>query len=419
MASTASGDGHLDTAKIPLLATYSYEEVKHEDEQDVVAPAPFEAAAAETPYSDTIFSITPPKLNDGIASAPTEDVLLLLGLNVDDDNQETSQAPVPAAVTVSSNRHDDLEAEEIAAEARQEGVNLIRGHLSTYLKHNPEADYVTWIATLHPENAQVSIDPRFLIPGNPWSTVFDEVVATMNGVVIAVDNNGQEDELPGSSPFHDHDHDESGGSCRKHDPTLHPLRQIGVEPHRTLGGLVPLTVGFSCILGAVAVAFSLQIASTIVYCVAVICYHICRILPPLHPCTTILYALPVGLMTIFRALDLLLLVMDTGLVEILAALAYIVCTPLSFSRTVGWFYHQQTRKLPHYVRWACRKPWNGVQPPRAACFVCGSSSITTSLSILDSIYPRLLIVGGTDDWSRHNPNTNEGIDDGDSVAGIP
>ena len=32
---------------------------------------------------------------------------------------------------------------------------------------------MTWIACLHPENAEVTIDQRFFIPGNPWWTVYE------------------------------------------------------------------------------------------------------------------------------------------------------------------------------------------------------------------------------------------------------
>ena len=184
-------------------------------------------------------------------------------------------------------------------------------------------------------------------------------MATINGVAIM----DTEDESSAERLSHEDDSD--------HDTSQQQQQQLGP---RTLGGLIPLLVGFSCILGAVLVAFSLQITSTVVYCLAVILYHICRILPSFSLWTAILYVVPVSLLVLFRALDLLLLIMDTVLVEILAALAYVICTPLAFSHAVGFFYHQQTRKLPHYVRWACRKPWAqaGIQPPRAACFVCGT-----------------------------------------------
>ena len=181
-------------------------------------------------------------------------------------------------------------------------------------------------------------------------------MGTLNGVAL-------ESPEPSTSGYVE---DETEGPCRKQSSPPPPLGP------RTLGGLVPFLVGFACILGAVLVAFSLQIAATIVYFLAMICHQICQILPPCRFFVVLLYILPVGLLAIFRALDLLLLVVDTVLTEVLAALAYVLCAPLAFSHTVGLFYHQQTRKLPHYVRWACRKPWEGVQPARTTWFVCGT-----------------------------------------------
>lgn len=70
---------------------------------------------------------------------------------------------------------DDEEARALAEAAREEGIANIHHHCTQHLSQNPESSFVTWIATLHPENAQVFIDQRFLIEGNPWLTVYEEV----------------------------------------------------------------------------------------------------------------------------------------------------------------------------------------------------------------------------------------------------
>lgn len=209
---------------------------------------------------------------------------------------------------------------------------------------------------------------------------------TLNGVAL-------ESPEPSTAGYADDNTEDPRRKQRDPPPPLGP---------RTLGGLVPFLFGFSCMLGAVVVAFSLQIAATVVYVLAMICHQICRILP--HDCclTGILYILPFTLLVIFRALDLLLLVVDTVLTEVLAALAYVLCTPLAFSHTVGYFYHQQTRKLPHYVRWACRKPWEGVQPPRTTCFMCGA----------------LPEIAASDDNPPGRTWSYDGMED-DSSVGIP
>lgn len=62
---------------------------------------------------------------------------------------------------------EDEEAELEATRHRYHASMLVRDHLETHAANNPGAssDYVTWIATLHPENADVTIDQRFFVPG--------------------------------------------------------------------------------------------------------------------------------------------------------------------------------------------------------------------------------------------------------------
>jgi hypothetical protein len=72
---------------------------------------------------------------------------------------------------------DELDIE--AAKARDESVaaskEVIRTHLVDHLLRNPDASYQSWVAVLHPENAQVTLDGRLWTDGNPWLTVWDEV----------------------------------------------------------------------------------------------------------------------------------------------------------------------------------------------------------------------------------------------------
>lgn len=139
----AQGEDKMDTATVPLLGPAEERENDEDREQNaqIAASAPSETellvgATTSSQYLDEWISAHPSPPLIVAPSAPTEEA--------------------------------DIEAEAMAAQAQQQGVDLIRGHLSTYLEHNPEASYVSWIATLHPENAEVTIDPRFNIPGNPW-----------------------------------------------------------------------------------------------------------------------------------------------------------------------------------------------------------------------------------------------------------
>ena len=66
-----------------------------------------------------------------------------------------------------TSNEEDERARQQAARHRQEAQNLVRDHLRNHAQHNHGAssDYVTWIATLHPENADITIDRRFFVPG--------------------------------------------------------------------------------------------------------------------------------------------------------------------------------------------------------------------------------------------------------------
>ena len=69
------------------------------------------------------------------------------------------------AVAVAVPLDSDEEAQAAVTASREAGIATIRNHCEHHLISNPTSTYVTWIATLHPENAHVTIDSRFLIPG--------------------------------------------------------------------------------------------------------------------------------------------------------------------------------------------------------------------------------------------------------------
>lgn len=309
------------------LLQWSYEaptiEATAVSEDDAIAVAPADVVVVEP-------------------TAPTEDEVFTENTGHREENTSSRNA--------TQSERDQL-AEEVAAEAREQGVELIRNHLGEYLVQNPDADYVTWIATLHPENAEVTIDPRFLIPGNPWATVFEEArAAAWRGA--APEHSSQGSDISMSE----------GEEAKMEDPQLD---RRTTARNIYLGGLIPMLIGCSILLAAMGAAFGLQLASTIVYLLAVFFKCTCKCLPRFSAWTAVLYLIPGGLLILFQSLDLLLLVLDTVLVELLGLLAYTLCTLLSFSHAVGVFYHQQIRRLPHFMRWACRKHVQ-CDPPRAS-----------------------------------------------------
>ena len=78
--------------------------------------------------------------------------------------------------TMPSEDEDDRHANLEAARHREHASTIVRNHLENHAANNPGAssDYVTWIATLHPENADITIDQRFFVPGMSHSALLSE-----------------------------------------------------------------------------------------------------------------------------------------------------------------------------------------------------------------------------------------------------
>lgn len=69
------------------------------------------------------------------------------------------------AVAIPFVSDEEAQAQAAVTASREAGIATIRNHCELHVISNPTSTYVTWIATLHPENAHVTIDSRFLIPG--------------------------------------------------------------------------------------------------------------------------------------------------------------------------------------------------------------------------------------------------------------
>lgn len=233
----------------------------------------------------------------------------------------------------------------MATAAREEGIANIRDHCEQHLAQNPGSSYVTWIATLHPENARVSIDPRFLIPeNNPWMVVFSEARADLRkegyndeGVVVTIPPNATQQ-----------DGGDEAGTRRK----------FGV-------GFLDFMIGNSLVFMGVAAAFAFELAASCCYLnywmftnIVNWCWRQNKALLPL--CVPFFLA---G--KLLQLLDASLLVAGIILVEGISVANYILCTILACSHNQGKAMHQATRKMPHLVRWAFRRHLEGLGgPPR-------------------------------------------------------
>jgi hypothetical protein len=217
----------------------------------------------------------------------------------------------------------NIEAEAEAAEARERGTELIREHLRGHLAQNPRSSYVTWIATLHPENASVEIDPRFLTPGNPWMAIYEE------------------------TKFY------NGGSV---DGVIHE------QQTRTYSGFLDLTVGMAIALAGALSAFVIEVFALIIHYLADLFEGLTSLSSNYTWMKYSFGLLWLLLWHVMRLVEYILLFVSVMVIEILAAVSFLLCALLGMSLEVGLAAHQRTRRLSHFTRWACRRPFYNVHP---------------------------------------------------------
>jgi len=244
--------------------------------------------------------------------------------------------PQPSAPPLYQNTipHKDEEAQVVVEQARQEGISVIENHCRQHLSNNPQSSYVTWIACLHPENAQVSIDPRFLIEGNPWLTVYEEAKEDLQknqGRVAAADDVVVVSPSPHSGEDNKTEKNEkccsSGG-----------------------GGFIDYLIGSSLVLAAVTASITFELACIYCYFSYWLCNKITDKCSPPAIFTCLPFSITYVLAKVFLLLDIVLLWSSILVVESIAGANYITCTILSCSHRRGRSIHQTTRKLSHLIR---------------------------------------------------------------------
>lgn len=270
------------------------------------------------------------------------------------DGEEVGVIPVAVAVAIPES---DEEAQAAAAAARLEATASIRQHCESHLSLNPQSTYVSWIATLHPENAHVTIDSRFMIPGNPWLTVWeeakDELQKRSDYDDVVVTPTAPPD--PASSATNNviHGHDDSHHHVRKCE-----------------GSILDFIIGNVLVLLSVAATFAFELAASYCYISYWLCMKVVEVFSPPNIITLFPFFIAYLIGSCFQLIDMLLLLIGVIFVETVAVTNYIIVTILAFSHRRGKKMHQLTRKLPHMTRWAFRqtyfKSWD---PPRAKFFV--------------------------------------------------
>jgi hypothetical protein len=248
----------------------------------------------------------------------------------------------------------DDEANAAVEAARADGISTIRNHCIQHLSNNPNSTYVTWISTLHPENAHVVIDPRLLTQdNNPWLAVFEETKNDLQRGRLGDDRNAPSYSTSNIASGKDTDKNESMGKKF---------------------GCLDFTIGSALVLQSVIATIAIEVVAVYCYLSYYACHQIMIKCGPPSLFTFLPFFTTLLLGNIFNLLDVFLLLTSIVIVECTACVSYIVCTLLACDHDQGRLMHQMTRKLPHLIRWASRKKfeeWNN--PPRATfsygCFL--------------------------------------------------
>jgi hypothetical protein len=250
----------------------------------------------------------------------------------------------------------DVEAEAEASEARERGTELIREHLRSHLAQNPSSSYVTWIATLHPENATVQIDPRFLTPDNPWITVYGETMFYNCGG--------------------------DGG-----DAAIHADTAIHEQQFRTYAGFLDLIVGMTLSLAGALSTFMIEVFALVVHYLADFFGGLASLSSHFAWSKYSFGLLWLLLEQVMRLVEFILLVVSIMVVEILAATSWLVCGMLAMSEQIALAAHQRTRRLSHFTRWACRRPFYNVHQDTQDMIPEGTIEVPTAtvVAINDNI----------------------------------
>uniref|UniRef100_A0A6U3RN36 Transmembrane protein n=1 Tax=Ditylum brightwellii TaxID=49249 RepID=A0A6U3RN36_9STRA len=245
----------------------------------------------------------------------------------------------------SNSRDEDCEAQ--AAEARRQGTELIEDHFAHHVQHNPDSSYVSWIACLHPENAEVTIDERFFVPGNPWWTVYE----------------GAKGEIPTATA------ESLEGAPTAVATANTPTSTTPPEDVSKSSSGLDLVVGSLLSVIGILTVFGLEAAAYAIYCVSAAFYRLSEAMDPPTTVTGIFYSICLLVYYLLALLDSCLLVASVLTTEIMAgALFLLSCLFAGCEMAASW--HQYLRRTCHLLRWAFRSESLSAHPPRHLCLVC-------------------------------------------------
>jgi hypothetical protein len=207
------------------------------------------------------------------------------------------------------------------------------------------AAIVTWIATLHPENADITIDQRFFIPGkscsrydgfvnflherkthkqlksidlfhegNPWWTIYEETKNNQIPTATAV---------PVESVEQPHDQTQQGQVSNTSNGSPSPKAKSDSHTDSSMFCMtcspIDMVTGYSVSLAALFAVFLCEfLALALCYFPASITYNTAQLFTPPNPCTGIVYSFLMIVYFSFALCDSVVLIASVIVTEALA-----------------------------------------------------------------------------------------------------
>lgn len=220
----------------------------------------------------------------------------------------------------------------------------------------------------------MTIDPRFVIAGNPWLTIWEEAkdeLQKLGGGGRAYDDvlvtpTAPPDPVTPTAP--------PDPNAAFATDVAQGQDDVSQQHHarKCEGSFLDFIIGNALVFLSVVASFVFELVASYCYISFWICRKIVEMCTPPNICTLFPFFIAYLIGATFQLIDIILLFVGVIFVESIAAVNYIIVTILAFSHRRGKKMHQLTRKLPHMTRWAfrqsCFKNWD---PPRTKFFVCG------------------------------------------------
>ena len=214
-------------------------------------------------------------------------------------------------------------------ESRDASRQVIKSHLSTHLARNPDANFKSWIASLHPEN--VTLDPR-LENANPeeneWLAIWAE----------AVSGRDTDAEVGGDEPATLTDAEAQTTSARQ------------AQPLRGWGGLVDISLGVGLSLAAGGLAGGTELFYACVLWTARGAYAAYQSAAAMDGVLRIFAAIPGLVALVCWLVAWALLVFQSVFQELFSVFGLFVTVVVSLNPRQAWSQYESLRRIGKRVR---------------------------------------------------------------------